>query len=97
MIEAGDVHLADLNEEIRRRVLVVSVSRFHRLSDRAIVVPEVIGVGDEVSDPWRVTVGEAVFAVDLVRSIPAARLLDRVDRAPAPAMTEVRRALRSLT
>ena len=48
MIEAGDVHLADLNEERRRHVLVVSNGRFNRLSGRALVAPEITGDPDEV-------------------------------------------------
>ena len=97
MINAGDVHFADLNEEQRRRVLVVSNSRFLRASGRALVAPEIIGEPDEVPFPWRVQVDDAVYAVDLVRSIAVDRLLDRTDRAPAEAMAIVRRALLSIT
>ena len=97
MIDAGDIHLADLNEERRRRVLVISNSRFQRVSGRVLVAPEIIGEPDEVPFPWRVQVDDAVYAVDLVRSLPVARLLDRTDRAPSAAMAAVRRALLNIT
>ena len=97
MISAGDIHLADLNEERRRRVLVISNGRFHRVASRALVAPEIIGEPDEVPFPWRVPIDDGVYAVDLVRSLAADRLLDRVDRAPAAAMAEVRRALLNIT
>ena len=97
MIEAGDVHLADLNEERRRHVLVISNRRFNRLSGRALVAPEITGDPDEVPFPWRVEVDGVVFGVDLVRSLPADRLLDRTARAPVAAIQAVRRALLHIT
>ena len=96
-MDAGDIHLADLNEERRRQVLVLSTRRFHRLSGRAVVAPEIAADPDEVPFPWRIPVGEVVYAVDLVRSIPVERLLDRTDTAPAPATESARRALRAIT
>ena len=97
MTHAGDIHLADLNEELRRRVLVISNDRFHRAAGRALVAPELIGEPDAVPFPWRVPIDGRVFAVDLARSIPLSRLLERTDRAPAAAMTVVRRALLNIT
>ncbi len=97
MINAGDIHLANLHEEGRRRVLVISNDRFHHVSGRVLVAPEVHGEPDEVPFPWRVPVDDGVYAVDLVRSLPADRLLDRIDRASAAAMTVVRRALLNIT
>lgn len=97
MIDVGDIHLADLNDELRRRVLVISNGRFHRVSSRALVAPEIVGEPDEVLFPWRVQIDDAVYAVDLMRSLAADRLLDRIDRAPAAAMAEVRRALLNIT
>jgi len=97
MIEAGDIHLADLNEERRRQVLVVSNLRFNRLSGRVLVAPEILGGADVVPFPWRVEVAEAVFAVDLLRGLPADRLRERTGRAPGPAMDAVRRALINIT
>ncbi len=64
---------------------------------RVLVVPEIIGEPDEVPFPWRIQVDDAVYAVDLVRRLPAARLLDRADRAPSAAMAAVRRALLDIT
>ena len=97
MTDAGDIHLADLNEERRRRVLVISNSRFQRVSGRVLVAPEIMGEPDEVPFPWRVQVDDAVYAVDLVRSLPVVRLLARTDRAPSTAMAAVRRALLNIT
>jgi mRNA-degrading endonuclease toxin of MazEF toxin-antitoxin module len=97
MTDAGDIHLADLNEERRRHVLVVSNRRFHRLSGRVLVAPELRGGPDDVAFPWRVEVDGTVFAVDLLRSLPVDRLLDRTDRAPAATMVAVRRAVHAIT
>ncbi len=97
MIDIGDVCLADLNEERRRRVLVMSSARFHRLSDRVVVAPEIFGEPDEVPFPWRVSIDDGIFAVDLLRSLPVARILDRIGRASPGGMLEVRRALRNIT
>ncbi len=54
MIEAGDIHLAALNQEARLAVLVVSTSKFTRLSGRAIVAPAIPGEADTVPFPWRI-------------------------------------------
>ena len=97
MINAGDIHLADLNDEKRHRVLVVSVARFAAVSRRVLVAPHVPGDPDEVPFPWRVEVDGAVYAIDLLRSVSRDRLLKRVGRAPADAMVLVRRAVRNIT
>ncbi len=86
MIDAGDVYLADLGEERRRLVVVVSRAVFQRRADRALVAPEQPGSPDKVAPPWRVTVGERVFAVDHIRSVRPERLLELHGRAtPAEA------------
>ncbi|MDX2380686.1 MAG: type II toxin-antitoxin system PemK/MazF family toxin [Acidimicrobiia bacterium] len=97
MIQAGDIHLADLNDECRRRVLVMSRSQFHRLTGRVLVAPEIMGPPDEVPFPWRIRIDEAVYAVDLLRGLPTARLLERTSRAPETALVAARRALSNLT
>jgi len=97
MIDAGDVHLADLDEERRRQVLVVSNRQFHQLSGRVLVAPQLLGDRDEVPFPWRVDVDGALFAVDLMRSMPTERLRDRTGRASAEAMRAVRRAIVNIT
>ena len=96
MIDAGDVHFADLHEERRRKVLVVSRAQFHRLAGRAVVIPQVFGAPDEVPFPWRIEFDGMVFAVDLMRTLPVERLLKRTGRAPEPAMVAIRQALRML-
>lgn len=97
MSALGDIHLADLNEERRRRVLVASNSRFNRAANRVVVIPEVFGEADEVQFPWRVTVDEAVFAVDFLRTIPVERLLQRTGQASHLEMLQVRRAIQHIT
>ena len=97
MIDAGDIFLADLNEDVRRHVLVISTERFHRLSGRALVAAELFGEPDEVPFPWRVPIEDRVYAVDLMRSLPLDRLVERTDRATAATMTVVRRALLNIT
>ncbi len=93
----GDIYLADLNEEIRRRVLIASNSRFNRTAGRAVVIPEIFGEPDAVPFPWRVTVDDATFAVDLLRTIPVERLLQRIGQVPHPAMIQIRRAITHVT
>jgi mRNA-degrading endonuclease toxin of MazEF toxin-antitoxin module len=97
VIDSGDIHLADLNEEVRRRVLVLSNARFNSLSGRALVAPEVIGQPDEVPFPWRLVVDSTVYAVELARTMPTGRLLERVDRAPAAVVAQARRTLAHIT
>lgn len=91
------MHLADLNEERRRHVLVVSNRRFNLASDRVLVAPEITKASDDVEFPWRVEVDGSIFAVDLMRSLPAERLLERTNRASADAMRQVRLAFLHLT
>ena len=97
MISSGDIHIADLNEERGRRVLVISIDRFHRASGRVLVAPEIVGEPDEVPFPWRIEVDEVVYAVDLLRSLPIDRLRERVDRAPSGAMTRAHQVLANIT
>jgi len=96
MIEAGDIHVADLHLERRLPVLVVSTAKFTRLSGRAIVAPAVPGEPDEVPFPWRIGAEGHVFAIDLLRSIPADRLLDRVGRVTPAVAASVQRVARHI-
>jgi len=93
----GDIHLADLNEERRRRVLVASNARFNRATRRVVVIPEVFGEPDDVPFPWRVMVGDAIFAVDLLRTISIERLLQRTGQASLVDMLQIRRAILHIT
>lgn len=97
MSDVGDIYLADLNDDLRRRVLVVSNDRFHRLAGRAMVVPELPGPPDDISFPWRVAIDDSVYAIDLLRSLPIERLLERVDRAPSAVVQQVAQVLRRIT
>ena len=96
MIEAGDIHLADLNQERRLPVLVVSSGKFTRLSGRAIVAPAIPGEPDEVPFPWRIDAEGHVFAIDLLRSIPTDRLLERVGRVSPSVAASVQRVTRHI-
>jgi mRNA-degrading endonuclease toxin of MazEF toxin-antitoxin module len=96
VIEAGDIHLADVNQETRLAVLVVSSGRFTRLSGRAIVAPAIPGEPDEVPFPWRIDAEGHVFAIDLLRSIPADRLLERVGRVTPSMAAAVQRVTRHI-
>ena len=97
MIQPGDIYLADLNEEVRRRVLVVSNARFTTSSGRALVIPEIVGPTEEVPFPWRIDVEDGVFAVDLLRSIPVERPLEQAGRASFAALVKIRRAIVHIT
>jgi mRNA-degrading endonuclease toxin of MazEF toxin-antitoxin module len=96
VIEAGDIHLADVNQERRLHVLVVSSGKFTRLSGRVVVAPAVPGEPDEVPFPWRIDAEGHVFAVDLLRSIPADRLLERVGRVTPSVAASVQRVTRHI-
>ncbi len=97
MIHAGDIHLADLRDERRWVVLVLSNDRFHGMSERVLVAPGIEVDDDEVLPPWNLRVDGDVFALDLLRSIPAARLLQRTGRASSVDLERARRALRLIT
>ena len=96
MIEAGDIHLADVGQEQRLRVLVMSSSKFTRLSGRVIIAPSVPGEPDEVPFPWRIDAEGHVFAIDLLRSIPTERLLERVGRVSPNVAASVQRVTRHI-
>ena len=97
MIHAGDIHLADLRDERRWVVLVLSNDRFHRMSERVLVAPAIDVDDDEVLPPWYIRMDGDVFALDLLRSIPVARLLERTGRAASVDLERARRALRLIT
>lgn len=97
MIHAGDIHLADLRDERRWVVLVLSNDRFHGTAERVLVAPGIEFDDDEVLPPWNLRVDGDVFALDLLRSIPAARLLRRTSRASSLELDRARRTLRLIT
>lgn len=96
MIESGDIYLADLKQEARLPVLVVSSNKFTRLSGRAVIAPGVPGEPDEMPFPWRIKAEGHVFAIDLLRSIPADRLLERVGRVTPTVASSVQRVMRHI-
>lgn len=66
-------------------------------SSRAVVLPEIVGPPEEAPFPWRLAVGDAIFAVDLLRSISVERLLEQTGRASFAAMVKIRRAIVHIT
>ena len=62
-----------------------------------VVIPEIFGDPDEVPFPWRITDDEAVFAVDLLRTIPIDRLLERTGQVSHEALLQIRRAIHQIT
>lgn len=96
MFEQGDVCLTELDGEVRRRVVVLSDPRFERLSGRVLIAPAIAVDVDEVLPPWRVASGDEAFAVDLMRTVWAERVLERVDRAPSAVVERLRRAIRHI-
>lgn len=97
MIDSGDIHLADLNQERRIPVLVVSTGRFTRLSGRALVAPAIPGEPDDVPYPWRIEAEGHVFAVDALRSISTDRLVEFTGRVTPTVAASVQRVLRHIT
>ena len=88
---AGDVFLADTHDEQRRRVLVVSDTRFHQATARAIVAPSIATVAADES-PWRPGVDER-FAVDFLTTLPIERLLEAVGRVDGDTLRRAQRAV----
>lgn len=88
---AGDIYVADIRDEVRRRVLVLSDARFHQATARAIVAPSIATVaGDE--SPWRPGSDER-FAVDFLTTLPVDRLLQSVGRVDAATLRHAQRAI----
>lgn len=88
---AGDVYLADTHDEQRRRVLVVSDTRFHQATARAMVAPSIATVTADDS-PWRPGVEER-FAIDFLTTLPLDRLLEAVGRVDAATLRRAQRAI----
>jgi len=88
---AGDIVMADTRDEQRRRVLVVSDTRFHRATDRAFVAPSIATIAADES-PWRPG-REERFAVDFLTTLPLARLLEVVGRVDAATLRQAQRAV----
>jgi hypothetical protein len=70
--------------------------RSHEPDDR-VVAGELAVPVDGTPYPWRIQVGDAVFALDLLRTIEPRRLPDRAGRAGNDTVAAVRRALGHIT
>ena len=88
---AGDIVVADAHAEQRRRVLVLSDTRFHRATGRAIVAPSIATIEADES-PWRPGTDER-FGVDFLTTLPLARLLEPVGRVDAATLRRAQRAV----
>lgn len=93
MADAGDIYLADVNDEVRRQVLVISNSRFHELAGRAFVLP----AATARPYPWRIEDGDAIYAADLLQTISTNRLLEHRGRAPQSVVRQARQAIRHIS
>jgi mRNA-degrading endonuclease toxin of MazEF toxin-antitoxin module len=93
MPDAGDIYLADVNDEIRRKVLVISNGRFHELALRAFVLP----MASPRPYPWRIAHDDTVYAADLLQTIPTDRLLELQGRAPQSVVRRARQAIRHIS
>lgn len=93
MPDAGDIYLADVNDEIRRQVLVISNSRFHDLAERAFVLPS----APPRPYPWRIQHGDQTYAVDLLQTLSTDRLLEFVERVPQSVIRQARQAIRHIS
>jgi mRNA-degrading endonuclease toxin of MazEF toxin-antitoxin module len=93
------LYLADVGEDRRRRVLVVSGPRFGATAQRAVVVPEIGFDPDLPLSPWRVPFEEtAALAVDRLTTVPTDVLHHQVGQLPISETQQVRRLLvRALT
>lgn len=97
MIEQGDIWLAELGDEIRRAVFIVSDARFHQGSARAFVAPLLEMREDAVLRPWRLRHGRQVIALDFLRSVELTRLLERIDAVPVATIRRAQRLVRAIT
>ena len=88
---AGDIFLADTHDEQRRRVLVLSDTRFHQFTARAMVAPSIATMAADES-PWRPGAEER-FAVDFLTTLPLERLLEAVGRVDAATLRRAQRAV----
>ncbi|MGD9752722.1 MAG: type II toxin-antitoxin system PemK/MazF family toxin [Acidimicrobiia bacterium] len=96
-MESGDVYLADVGNERRVHVVVLSNGEYNRRAGRVVVAPRLDGPPDAVPSPWRVTDGQQVYAVDFLLSLAASRLLEPVGRVSDPALRRIRQVLRRIT
>jgi hypothetical protein len=62
-----------------------------------LVAPGIDVDGDEILPPWIIRIGNDAFALDLLRSIPSSRLLERTSRASSVELQRARLALREIT
>jgi len=91
--DRGDIYLADVNDEVRRLVLVVSNSRFHDLAGRAYVLP----AASPRPFPWRIKHEDDVYAADLLQTISTDRLLELSGRAPQAVIRRARVAIQHIS
>lgn len=97
MISAGDVVVVDSRREQRRRAVVLSNARFHRLDERAMIVPEYLGPVPDQRPPWLVAVTDGLFAVNASLTVDQSYILETTGRSTAAELERVRRALWLIT
>jgi len=90
MIAQCENSIADLNQEVRLPVLVLSNRQFHQLTGWALVAPKV----QTVPHPWRIDHAGETYAVDLARTVSLDNLGEVVATASVSAQNRAMRALR---
>jgi mRNA-degrading endonuclease toxin of MazEF toxin-antitoxin module len=93
----GDFWLADVGAATHRSVYVVSVERFHRLAERAVVAPVLPSHGEARNPPWWIAYENAVVALERLSSVPVDRLIEHHGTAPYSTVRAVQRAIGWLT
>jgi hypothetical protein len=97
MVEPGQILLADIGAPTRVAVAVLSSTRFHQATARAMVAPEHRSPqGDEEVSPWHVESNGRTFAVDRMRSISVERLLETIGRASHREHMHMQRAAKAV-
>ena len=71
---------------------VLSDTRFHQSTARAMVAPSIATVAADES-PWRPGDSEERFAVDFLTTLPLDRLLEAVGRVDAATLRRAHRAI----
>ncbi len=96
-MDPGSVYVADVGQERRIRVVVLSNGRYNRHAARVVVVPQFDGPPDGVPSPWRVSDGDRVYAVDFVLSLATERLLEVDGHVSASTLRRLRDVLLRIT
>lgn len=79
IFEPGSVWVADLGDETRTSVMVLSQSRFNRIGTTVVVAPAVVGELARTPPTWIDGGSGTLYAVEHMVATPAERLLESLD------------------